>query len=142
MSKSIEVLQIGGWIDTLAINPDILDADKAKLKAGVGVAIDNNGFVTVCTDNSSSYLQGFLVNDATWESCVNVATDALEGSLAVIAGGGLFATDNVVEDDIRPGDLLYLDADGVITKASGNGEAFGVAKTGNNTTDKTIVVRF
>jgi len=109
------------------------------LKAGTPVTVGADGFVALA-DDASTFV-GLLVNDASGYTMENAPALA-SLKVAVLAGGAIVETDNVVDDDIAAGDLLYADA-GVITKVAPGLEStvIGLAMTANSAADKTVRIK-
>ena len=112
------------------------DADILKLNAGVVVTVGADGAVKPA--EAAKPAVGFVVLSAKGNDYENCSAYA-SGLLAVAVGGGIYRTNNVVENSIKAGDELYIGADGVITKTKGtNTEAIGIALSANSAADKTI----
>ena len=142
----------GGTDNGFTLDPSKLTGDIAKdansdyVKSLVGgklACIGSDGFIKLA--ESSDVVEGFIVNDASGYFMENTPALA-SGIVTVLCGGGVVLSDQVVEDDIKSGDKLYAgtgDNKGLLTKSGAEGAAvIGVARTGNNSSDKTVELRF
>ena len=112
------------------------DADILKLNAGVIVTVGADGVVKPAEATKPAI--GFVVLSAKGNDYENCAAYA-SGLLAVAAGGGIYRTNNVIENNVKAGDELYIGADGVLTKTKGtNTASVGIALSSNSAADKTI----
>lgn len=113
-----------------------VDADILKLKAGTIVTVDASGAVKPAEPGEKAI--GFLLLDARGYDYENIPAYA-SGLVAVVCAVSQCSTNNVLEDNIVPGDKLSISAGGVISKA-GNAEKdlVGIALTANSASDKTI----
>jgi len=125
------------------LNTD-LQSDYLRSLVSGRVATVKNGYVELAEDGDVD--AGFIVHDAVSQYGTNQASVAT-GKLAIVMGGGVAETDQVVETDIKAGDLLYIGKDnnkGLLTKnkPSNNSVAVAVARSANSATDKTVKIRF
>lgn len=146
---------VGPQDSTIEINPahitgvyatDRASADLTKFVAGRMVTIGTDGYATL-TDGQHATLyrgtEGCIINDAIGKDFENWPALA-SGKIPVVKG--LIETDQVVETNVAPGDLLYAGTStnvGLFTKTapSGTPVPVGIARTGNSATDKTVRVR-
>lgn len=116
------------------------DADILALKGGRVVKLGADGVELAASGDEQ--FAGFLVNDVAGNDYENVPAYA-SGKAPVMLGGGLVETDQVIEDDIASGELLYIGADGQLTNTDpGSATPFGLARSSNSATDKTLKVQF
>jgi hypothetical protein len=114
-----------------------------SLIAGRLVTVDGNANVKLA-DGASDIPLGVLVNDAAGYVYENVPALA-SGRCPAMQGGGLIVTDQVVEDNIVPGDKLYCGTganNGMFTKTSPVDGAMvvGIAREANSTADKSLKI--
>lgn len=132
--------------DKLVLDPQsfIQDADIVKLTAGKVVKLDATAKgVKLCDGADADETPiGFLVNDMAGYYMQNMQ-DLASGQTAVLVGNGnMFVTDNVKEDSIAVGDVLYVTTDGVMTKTKGtNTTKIGISYSANSSTNKYILVQ-
>lgn len=146
----LNIKYIFGVIDgTLELNPTLLTDDVVtfqqngtiqSLKAGVLVTVGNDGYVRLAVDGDLH--AGFLVNDAAGYSFENVPALA-SGRVSAMFGGGVVDTDQVIENDIKPGNKLWIGANGKLTKVDpSTGDHVAIARTANSPDDLTVTVQY
>jgi len=149
----VEIKYVFGDLDgTLPLDPshihdDMLDnfndSYLQSLVAGKIVSLDANGYVKLAEDGDIDY--GILLNNALGNNAYENPAAIASGLITAVEGGGIFLTDQVVEDDIVPGDKLYIGTGanaGLLTKTDpGSGNVVAVARTGNSAADKSVVIR-
>ena len=134
----LDPAQVTGDLAVDSTNTYLLSLMEGKI-----VALDNNGNVKLAEDGDLDI--GMLVQNALGNPYENTPAIA-SGFVAVAAGGGVFETDQVVESDIKPADLLYIGVDdnkGLLTKTKPNDDSapVAVARTANSAEDKTVRVK-
>lgn len=116
-----------------------IDSVILALKGGTLAYIDTNGEVATAADAQADQA-GFIVNDAAGNDFENVPAYA-SGKCPIVFGGGIFETDQVVDDDVAIGDALYIGAGGQVTSTDpGSGTVIGYSRTANSASDKTITL--
>lgn len=125
------------------LNTDLQSDYLQGLVAGRVGAV-KGGYVELAEDGDSD--TGLIVHDAVSQYGTNQAAVAT-GKLTLLVGGGVVETDQVVETDIKAGDLLYIgkgENAGLLTKnkPADNSKSVAIARTGNSAIDKTITIRF
>lgn len=153
----LKILYVVGPQDTtIPINPahitgvhatDRASANLTKFVAGRMVTVGTDGYATL-TDGSHATLyrgtEGVIINDAIGNDFENWPALA-SGVLPVMKG--LIETDQVVETDLAPGDILYAGTSsnvGLFTNTapqSGVLVVVGVARSSNSSSDKTTRIR-
>jgi hypothetical protein len=112
----------------------------ASLKAGRLVTVDSNGDVALADKGTRAL--GVLNLDAAGYAFENVPALA-SGKVTVIINGSVIETDEVVEDNIAPGDALYVGDDGQFTKTQpfSDSAIVGYARSANSAADKTTRIQ-
>lgn len=146
----LKIKYIFGAIDgTVDLDPALLVGDVSAfqanatvqgLKGGRLATIGSDGYARLAVDGD--LFAGFIVNDAAGYSFENVPALG-SGKLPILIGGGVVETDQVIQDDIAPGDELWIGADGKLTNVDPTtGPAIAIARSGNSAADLTITVQF
>lgn len=144
----IEIRQLMGKVDSVAINPSnltgdaIVDNQSAFMKSIVsgGVAtVDADGYIL--PGSESEFAIGIFVANAAANPLENYPASA-SGLIGVIIGGALVVTDQVSEGNISAGTLLYSGANGNFTSTapSDTARAVGIARSKNSSADKRLLV--
>jgi hypothetical protein len=142
----IKIIYSGGYQDArmpirhdlLALTPNEFrrNTDVLALKRGAWVTMDSEGFVTL--PKAGSPVIGMLIDDTSGHDFDNLPAYA-SGFVACNIGSALIETDVVEEDDLKAGELLFVNNFGVLTRVGGsNATPLGIVKEGNTPTDKTI----
>jgi hypothetical protein len=149
----IKAMYILGAVDgTLPLDQSKLTGDLSTdkkstyiqgLVAGRVVSLDENGNVQLASDGDTDF--GLLTVDADGYDFQNIPALA-SGKVAALIGGVVAITDQVVETDIKPRDLLYIgtgDNKGLLTKTKPSDTSVPVAtaRTANNASDKSVTIK-
>lgn len=152
----LNILYIYGTKDSdFEINPSNLAGDLGTVRASTAIqalkggrlaTIGADGYVKLAVDGDSK--AGFIINDAAGYEFENAPAIA-SGKLTLLVAGGLVETDQVVEDNIKAGDKLYIGTGGnagLLTKvdptAGKTGTVFAIARGTNSASNKTVKVQF
>ncbi len=115
------------------------DSEIQGLKAGRVAYIDSNGEVALAANAQADRI-GFIVNDAAGYEFENVPGHG-SGKCPLVFGGGIFETDQVIQDDVTYDDPLYIGANGQLTTVnSGSDTVVAYARSENSAADKTIEI--
>ena len=155
---AMRYLYVNGSIDSTVQLPDskielspeefVADANVQAMKAGKIVTIDANGKIKLCDADAGNKSIGVLVNDVAGYHYENIPALA-SGVVPFMTGGGLIETDQIVDETVTPGALLYCAGGanaGLFTKTAStatgaNTDVVGIARTGNSTADKTVRIQ-
>jgi len=152
----LNILYIYGAKDSdFEINPSNLAGDLGTVRASAAIqalkggrlaTIGADGYVKLAVNGDSK--AGFIINDAAGYEFENTPAIA-SGKLPLLCGGGLVETDQVVEDNIKAGDKLYIGTGantGLLTKVDPTkdktGTVFAIARGTNSASNKTVKVQF
>lgn len=124
----------------------VADTFIRSLKAGTLISVDTAGDVALANGDAL----GVLLKDAAGEAHANIPALA-SGRVTAIVGGCLIETDEVVEEDIVPGDKLYavngqfskfpaVAADLASSPVILGSQPVALARSANSTTDKTLLI--
>lgn len=158
---ALTVLYKGGFFDTtIPIDPDFITGDLetdireahiVSYKAGRLVSVTAEGYAALSDGTTGvgtdSYkgTEGVIETDAAGASIVENHPVLASGYLTVVTGPALIETDQVVETNIAPGDLLYAGTSsniGLFTNvAPSPAYPIGIARTANSASDKTTRIR-
>ena len=142
----LNIIYINGSIDgTVELDPaqltgdlqtDVASAYIRGLSMGRLASFDANGYAKLAEDGDMMY--GVLVNNATGGNYENVPAIA-SGKVAMLIGGCVVETDQIVDNNVVPGDPLYIATGanaGLLTKVDpGSGNAVAYARTANSASD-------
>lgn len=149
MANVLDVKLVSGNFASFPINPELLYVDSLEyvqnpyivsLKAGIAVKFGAEGYITPADKGGT--ITGFLVTDAANNINQNMATSA-NGQIAVLIGSAnQFITEQVKDDNVVVGDLLYVGDGGVLTKVKeGDAIAVALALSSNSATSKSLLVQ-
>ena len=105
----------------------------AALVSGIAVGLDSNGLIQIhdgTADLVNATFMGFLLLNASGEDYGNRSSMAESNYQVsvIMKGGAQINTDQIGVASIAQGDLLYIDASGLVTNAQATSEAvIGVA---------------
>jgi len=142
----------GFTLDPSELTGDInVDSRSAYVNQFVGgrlATLDADGYIKLADGATDEFVEGFIINDAAGYEFENTPAIA-SGKLPLLCGGGLVETDQVVEDNIKAGDKLYIGTGanaGLLTKVdptgNGTGIVFAIARGANSASNKTVKVQF
>lgn len=150
-TRELEILHPAFYQKNLDLNPewftgdpnvDITNENLLKLQAGVFVTIDEEGYVKLADGASAVKADAVIVppKGFLYENLPGLASR----KVSVTGAPSVIKTVQVVEEDIKPGDPLYIGTGenaGLLTKTKGSSTvAAAIALTGNSATDKAVVV--
>lgn len=146
----LKIHYVNGSIDNeFDINPAITSGSIGEYQTAVSgfvagrlATVGTDGYVRIAVEGEA-FGVGFIVNDAAGYSYENIPALA-SGKLPLMIGGGLATTDQVVEGTIKAGDKLYVVDGGLLSKVAPSADAtpFGLARSANSPTDKSVKVYF
>ena len=148
----LNIIYINGSIDgTVELDPSQLTGDLSAdrisayvqgLSMGKMASFDTNGYAKLAEDGDLMY--GVLVNNAAGADYENVPALA-SGKVSMLIGGSVVETDAVVENDLVPGDKLYLAPTankGKLTKTNpGTAIVAAVVRTANSASDLMVRIQ-
>jgi len=151
----LKIWHIYGAADsTLELNPaeltgdwktDVASAYVLKFVAGRVAKVGTDGYIALALN--TDIVEGPIVNDASGYTMENTPALA-SGKVTILAGGCLVETDQVVDNNLAPGDVLYPAPTGAnagkLTKTNTGGSSISCAivRRGNSASDLTTLVRF
>lgn len=127
---------------------DVASAYVLQFVAGRVAKVGTDGYIALALP--TDIVEGPIVNDASGYTMENTPALA-SGKVTILAGGCLVETDQVVDSDLAPGDVLYPAPAGLskanagkLTKTNTGGSSVpcAIVRRGNSSSDLTTLVRF